>query len=190
MLELWIELETHQPSANHIQPSSYPRESLTSKKERQSSQCPVFSFKSFQKGRQGEDVHQRVEKANMYQWECICSIHYSYQFLSAKPPSFPIFLGQKRTGNVLLANPISFGIKDPQACTSHTLCIPSIQSRIITKIMERVKRGSRKIYDRMRAAENCGRLGAIVSCLWQPSGAGSCGDAVGRAFYLICGSIY
>jgi len=29
--------------------------------------------------------------------------------------------------------------------------------------MERVKSGSRKMYERMRAAENCGRLGAIVS---------------------------
>lgn len=29
-------------------------------------------------------------------------------------------------------------------------------------MIARVKRGNRKRYDRMRAAENCGRLGVIV----------------------------
>jgi len=70
---------------------------------------------------------------------------------------------QYRRGNKLLANPISFGTRAPQACTSHTLCIPSTHSRTITKMMQRVKSGSRKMYERMRAAENCGRLGAIVA---------------------------
>ena len=38
------------------------------------------------------------------------------------------------------------------------------------RMIERVNKGSRKMYDRIRTAENCGRLGAIFSktANWTP----------------------
>jgi hypothetical protein len=62
----------------------------------------------------------------------------------------------------LVANPISFGIKAPHCCTSHADCKLTNQNSTMTKIIQRVKSGRRKIYERARAAENWGRLGGIV----------------------------
>ena len=64
--------------------------------------------------------------------------------------------------DVLVAKPISFGIKAPHCCTSHADCKLTIQRRTMTRIIQRVKSGRRKMYERARAAENWGRLGGIV----------------------------
>lgn len=40
---------------------------LTSKEQRQASQCPVLALESLKKRRQGENVHDHVQKVEVYQ---------------------------------------------------------------------------------------------------------------------------
>lgn len=69
-------------------------------------------------------------------------------------------MGKKK--DELVEIPISLGITEPHCLRSQVDCMPTIHRIVMIKITARVKRGNRKRYDRMRAAENCGRLGAIV----------------------------
>jgi hypothetical protein len=47
----------------------------TSKKQRQRSQRPILRLKPLQKGRQSQDIHQRMEEPDMHQRKRICPIH-------------------------------------------------------------------------------------------------------------------
>lgn len=58
--------------------------------------------------------------------------------------------------------PISFGIKDPHCCTSNTGSKLANHKATITNIIALVNNGRRNMYERMRAAENCGKLGAML----------------------------
>jgi hypothetical protein len=53
-------------------------------------------------------------------------------------------------------------MRAPHFCTSHSDWLLTSHSTVMIKMMQRVNKGSRKMYDRMRTAENCGRPGAIV----------------------------
>ena len=70
---------------------------------------------------------------------------------------------REREEDELVAKPISFGINAPHCCTSHADCKLTSQRSTITMMIQRVKSGRRKIYERARAAENWGRLGGMVS---------------------------
>jgi hypothetical protein len=69
---------------------------------------------------------------------------------------------REREEDELVAKPISFGINAPHCCTSHADCKLTSQRSTITRMIQRVKSGRRKIYERARAAENWGRLGGMV----------------------------
>ena len=79
-------------------------------------------------------------------------------------------LTQLERGYKRVAKPISLGIKAPHCCTSQTDCMLTRYRMTMTSMIDRVNRGSLKIYERNRAAENCGRLGAmmqgVVSAAW------------------------
>jgi hypothetical protein len=69
---------------------------------------------------------------------------------------------RKKRNDELVAKPISFGINAPHCCKSHADCKLTSQNSTIIRMIQRVKSGRRKIYERARAAENWGRLGGIV----------------------------
>jgi len=57
--------------------------------------------------------------------------------------------------------PVSCGIKDPQARTSHTDWMLTTQKPIMRVMMRRVNRGRRNTYERVRARLNCGNIDAM-----------------------------
>jgi hypothetical protein len=89
------------------------------------------------------------------EWESISSIHYT---ISKRPSS-----KYDHNQYSLDASPISLGISAPHCCTFHIDCMLSNHSTTIIAIIALVNRGSRKTYERMRAAENWGRLGGIFA---------------------------
>jgi hypothetical protein len=164
--ESWIELSFK--SALCYQARTLPRNWIirTTKEQRQRSQRSIFSLESLQQRRQSKYIHESMKKVCMYQREGIRSIHYTNNFIS-HPFSMRkrSYSSGEEKEDELVAKPISFGINAPHCCTSHALCKLTNQSSTITRIIQRVKRGRRKIYERARAAENWGRLGGIVLAL-------------------------
>ena len=53
--------------------------------------------------------------------------------------------------DLLVPKPISFGIRAPHCTTFQTDCSSEIQNATIARMMMRVRRGRRKMYERSRA---------------------------------------
>lgn len=63
--------------------------------------------------------------------------------------------------SIHVVTPVSCGIKEPQARTSHTDWMLTTQKPTIRVMIRRVNKGRRNTYDRVRPRLNCGIIEAM-----------------------------
>lgn len=100
-----------------------------------------------------------MEEAGVYERKCIRPVYCNVA--SQRRARKGAIWQSQRKEVVQVATPVSCGIKDPQARTSHTDWMLTTQKAIIRSMIRRVNSGRRNTYDRVRARLTWGIIDAM-----------------------------
>lgn len=118
----------------------------------------MLCLKSFQQRDERNNVQEGMEEAGMYERKRIRPVYCNVASKRrARKGAISLWQGKEV---VHVATPVSCGIKDPQARTSHTDWMLTTQKPIIRSMIRRVNSGRRNTYDRVRARLTWGSIDA------------------------------
>jgi hypothetical protein len=120
----------------------------------------MLCLKSLQQRDERNNVQEGMEEAGVYERKGIRPVYYNVACQRRARQKGEHRRVSQQKESVHVATPVSFGINDPQARTSHTDWMLTTQKPIMRTIIRRVNRGRRNTYDRVRPRLSCGIIDA------------------------------